>query len=64
MKRRTLGQLLGDKINAEYGEQCAYILSLLNEGKIKPVRTAGKNGKKPALYFEYWLLEEAKDYLE
>ena len=64
MKRRTLGQLLGDKINAEYGEQCAYILSLLNEGKIKPVRTAGKNGKKPALYLEYWLLEEAKDYLE
>ena len=62
MKRRTLGQLLGDKINAEYGEQCAYILSLLNEGKIKPVRTAGKNGKKPALYFEYWLLEEAKVY--
>lgn len=64
MKRRTLGQLLGDRINAEYGEQCAYIFSLLNEGKIKPVRTAGKNGKKPALYLEYWLLEETKDYSE
>lgn len=64
MKRRTLGQLLGDKINAEYGEQYAYIIKLVDEGKIKPVRTAGKNGKKPALYLEYWLLEEAKDYLE
>lgn len=64
MKRRTLGQLLGDKINAEYGEQYAYIIKLVDEGKIKPVRTAGKNGKKPALYLEYWLLEEAKDYSE
>ena len=62
MKRRTLGQLLGDKINAGYGEQYAYIIKLVDEGKIKPVRTAGKNGKKPALYLEYWLLEEAKDY--
>lgn len=62
MKRRTLGQLLGDKINAEYGEQYAYIIQLVDEEKIKPVRTAGKNGKKPALYLEYWLLEEAKDY--
>ena len=53
MKRRTLGQLLGDKINAEYGEQYAYIIKLVDEGKIKPVRTAGKNGKKPALYLEY-----------
>lgn len=64
MKRRTLGQLLGDKINAEYGEQYAYIIKLVDEEKIKPVRTAGKNGKKPALYLEYWLLEEAKDYSE
>lgn len=64
MKRRTLEQLLGDKINAEYGEQYAYIIQLVDEGKIKPVRTAGKNGKKPALYLEYWLLEEAKDYSE
>ena len=64
MKRRTLGQLLGDKINAEYGEQYAYIIKLVDEEKIKPVRTARKNGKKPALYFEYWLLEEAKDYSE
>ena len=62
MKRRSLEQLLGNKVNAEYGEQHAYIMRLLDEGKIKPVRTAGKNGKKPALYLEYWLLEEAKDY--
>lgn len=62
MKRRTLEQLLEDKINAEYGEQYAYIMKLVAEERIKPVRTASKNGKKPALYLEYWLLEEAQDY--
>lgn len=62
MKRRTLEQLLGDKTNAEYGEQYAYVMKLVAEEKIKPLRTASKNGKKPALYLEYWLLEEAQDY--
>ena len=62
MKRRTLAALLQDKINAAYSEQYAYIKNLLDAGKIKPVRTAAKNGKKPALYLEYWEQEEQQDY--
>lgn len=37
------------------------VLSLIEENKLKPVKASGKNGKKPALYREYWLIEEQKD---
>lgn len=35
---------------------------MLDSGKIKPVKASGTNGKSPALYREYWLAEEKKDY--
>lgn len=62
MKRRSLEELLGSRINAAYNEQYAYISSLLDAKKIKPVLAAGKNGKKPPLYLAYWEQEEPKDY--
>ena len=61
-KRRTLEEILGRKINAEYSEQHAYIMGLVESGRIKPVLASKKNGKKPALYREYWELEEERDY--
>ena len=61
-KRRTLEEILGSKINAEYSEQHAYIMGLVESGRIKPVLASKKNGKKPALYREYWELEEEQDY--
>ena len=61
-KRRTLEEILGSKINAEYSEQHAYIMELVESGRIKPVLASKKNGKKPALYREYWELEEEQDY--
>lgn len=61
-KRKSLEELLGERINAPYREQYAYITSLLDEKKIKPVLAAGKNGKKPALYLAYWEEEKQKDY--
>lgn len=61
-KRRTLEEILGRKINAEYREQHAYIMGLVESGRIKPVLASKKNGKKPALYREYWELEEEQDY--
>lgn len=61
-KRRTLEEILGSKINAEYSEQHAYIMELAGSGRIKPVLVSKKNGKKPALYLEYWELEEKQDY--
>ena len=61
-KRRTLEEILGSKINAEYNEKYAYIMELVESGRIKPVLASKKNGKKPALYREYWELEEEQDY--
>ena len=61
-KRRTLEEILGSKINAEYSEKYAYIMELVESGRIKPVLASKKNGKKPALYREYWELEEEQDY--
>ena len=61
-KRRTLEEILGSKINAEYSEQHAYIMELVGSGRIKPVLASKKNGKKPPLYREYWELEEEQDY--
>ena len=55
-------EILGSKINAEYSEQHAYIMELVGNGRIKPVRASKKNGKKPPLYQEYWELEEKQDY--
>ena len=36
-KRRTLEEILGSKINAEYSEKHAYIMELVGSGRIKPV---------------------------
>ena len=47
-KRRTLEEILGSKINAEYNEKYAYIMELVESGRIKPVLASKKNGKKPA----------------
>lgn len=61
-KRKSLEELLGERINAPYSEQYAYIMGLLESKKIKPVLAAGKNGKKPSLYAAYWEEEEQQDY--
>ncbi len=62
MKRQSLDQLLGKRVEEPYDTQYQYIMQLINEGKIKPVKSSAKNGKKPALYTEYHILEEKKNY--
>lgn len=62
MKRITLEALLAKRQQCDYGQQYTYITGLLEEGRIKPLKASGKNGRKPALYREYWLLEEKKDF--
>lgn len=41
-KRRTLEEVLGSKINAEYSEKYAYIMELVDSGRIKPVIASKK----------------------
>ena len=62
MKRISLDDLIHTRQNLTYQEQYEYVCRLLKEGQIKPVKASRTNGKKPALYREYWILEEQKDY--
>lgn len=64
MKRISLEKLLYSQPYFSYEEQYYYIKKLLENKKIRPVLASGTNGKKPALYREYWLTEEKKDYTE
>ena len=61
MKRISLKELLHSRQNNTYEQQYQYILELISEGKVKPVKASGTNGKHPALYREYWLAEQEKD---
>ncbi|MFG6333006.1 MAG: DUF2220 domain-containing protein [Lachnospiraceae bacterium] len=61
MKRITLEALLAGKRQEDYRQQYNEIIHLLEAGKIRPLKASGKNGRKPALYLEYWLLEEKED---
>ncbi|CUX32415.1 Wadjet anti-phage system protein JetD domain-containing protein [Clostridium sp. C105KSO13] len=64
MKRISLEKLLLHQQNLSYNEQYSYIMELISTGKIKPLKAAGTNGKKPALFRGYWVLEKKKDYGE
>lgn len=61
MKRITLEELLGNYPNASYQQQYAYIMELLEKGKLKPVKNAGTNGKTPRLCLSYWMVEEQEE---
>lgn len=62
MKRVSLEKLRSVRRDFLYEDQYQYIRSLLETGRIRPVLASGTNGKKPALYREYWLVEEEKNY--
>ena len=62
MKRISLEDLLESHQSVSYEQQYQYILTLLEKGKIKPLKASGTNGKHPALYCEYWMVEKKKEY--
>ncbi len=64
MKRISLETLMKRHPNDEYEQQYAYIMRLLAEGTLKPVKSAGTNGRKPALCLSYWVKEEADESLK
>ncbi len=61
MKRISLEALMKRHPDEEYAQQYAYIMRLLAEGTLKPVKSAGTNGRKPALCLSYWVQEEADE---
>lgn len=61
MKRITLDEI-EHKLHAESYEQlCIYIYKQIERGSLKPVKASKTNGKKPALYHEYWITNTDKN---
>lgn len=57
MKRISLNEI-EQKMQAESYEQlCIYIYKQIENGRLKPVKASKTNGKKPALYHEYWMID-------
>ena len=57
MKRVNLETLEKDAHLSSYAQLCEYIYHEIETGHLKPVKARGTNGKKPALYREYHILE-------
>lgn len=61
-KKVTYEEVLAHHKCTSYEEEVAYIRQLMNEGRLIPVKSAGANGKKPAMPLKFWLLQEEEDY--
>lgn len=61
MKRICLEDIESQYKLKSYQELYEMVLSLIQKEEIKPVKASGKNGKKPALYKEYWIIEKQED---
>ena len=61
MKRILLNDIESHYKIKSYKDLYDKVLSLIEKEEIKPVKSSGKNGKKPALYKEYWKIEKQED---
>lgn len=61
MKKTNLDALSAKYRISDYRELHAKVIDLINSQNIKPVKASGTNGKSPALYREYWVIEEKQD---
>lgn len=61
MKRITLQALEVKYKTQTYQELYDKVLTLIQKEELKPLKASGKNGKKPALYKEYWIIEQKED---
>lgn len=61
MKKIKLDELAATYKLSEYRELYAKVIELIDSQKIKPVKASGINGKSPALYREYRIIEEKQD---
>lgn len=61
MKKIKLDDLASKYRLSEYKALCTKVRELIENQKLKPVKASGFNGKSPALYREYWIIEEKQD---
>lgn len=62
MKRISLEELLKSRLGESYEQQYRAVIDMIEQEKLKPVKSSGLNGKRPALYRSYWVLEPRRDY--
>ena len=61
MKRISLHDIESQYKIKQYRDLYDKVRLLIDAEMIKPVKAAGKNGKKPALFNEYWIMEQHED---
>lgn len=61
MKKINLDALSEKYRISDYKELYTKVIALIDSQKIKPVKASGINGKSPALYREYWVIEDKQD---
>ena len=61
MKKINLDALSLKYRISDYKELYAKVIALIESQQIKPVKASGINGKSPALYREYWIIELKQD---
>ena len=61
MKRIPLEKIETKYRLHSYQDLYQKVMELLEKKEIKPVKSSGTNGKKPALYREYWSIEITED---
>ncbi len=47
-----------------YYDHYEYILQEMEKGRLRPLKASGTNGKRPALFLEYWQITEDRDFRE
>lgn len=62
MKKISLDDIFIKYPDLTYGEMYSHIRAQLDAGVLKPVKASGTNGKKPALYRKYWVVETPEDH--
>ncbi len=61
MKRVKLEDIEREQKAESYEQLCNYIYEQIENGSLKPVKASKTNGKKPALYYEYWIINTESD---
>ena len=61
-KKITYNEVISNKHFSSYEEAADYVLGLIADGELEPIRSSSKTGKYPSLYTRYWKKTEDTDY--
>ena len=66
MKRQKiqLKDIMSQHSDMEYQQLYAYVMELIKNKALEPMKTAKSNGRTPALPISFWRYEEETDYTD